>query len=79
MNAPGLCESEPETGLLAKYNGKDFEIAGKEKEGMSFECAECGERYEDATEFSEATTYKNTSYMDIDPEPNMELSKASRS
>jgi hypothetical protein len=35
---------------------------------MSFECTECGERYEDATEFSEATTYKNTSYTDIDPD-----------
>ena len=58
--------------LKEKYSGNDFEIAGKEKEGISFTCTLCGERYEDATEFYEATTYKNTSYTVIDPEPNME-------
>jgi hypothetical protein len=38
---------------------------------MTFECSECGERCEDATEIYEATTYKNTSYTDIDPDPVM--------
>jgi transcription elongation factor Elf1 len=48
--------------------GQDFKILDRTKHTIIFQCRVCGQQYQDDTLYEE-TSYDNTTYNDIDPEP----------
>lgn len=60
--------------LKDKYHddkGEDFEIIGRIKHTVTFECGECRRQYKDEKKIYEETMYDGTTFTDIDPEPEL--------